>query len=235
MELKSPLIKAKLIKRYKRFLADATLEDGSTVTAHCPNTGSMKGFSDPGSIIWLSAANNPKRKLKYTWELYEEKPYGNLIGINTNLTNKIVLEALKLHKIKDLKEYSNIRKEVPYGSNSRIDFLVSDVRGRLCYVEVKNVHLSRSKGLAEFPDAVTSRGKKHLSELKKIVKRGNNAYMLYVIQREDCKKFSLACDIDPDYCNAFYEATAAGVKILCYSCQMSLNEISLSKKIKFDV
>lgn len=235
MEFKSPLIKAILIKRYKRFLADATLEDGTVVTAHCPNTGSMYGFSDPGSIIWLSSSNNPKRKLKYTWELYQEGRSGNLIGINTSLPNKLVLEALQQSKIEELKSYKTIKKEVAYGNNSRIDFLISNASEAPCYVEVKNVHLSRSKNLAEFPDSVTSRGKKHLLELTKIAKKGHIAYMLYLVQRDDCIKFSLACDIDPNYCEAFNKAINAGVKILCFGCKMSLNEIYLSKKIKFEV
>ena len=235
MQFKTPLIKAILIKRYKRFLADVTLEDGTIVTAHCPNTGSMHGFSDPGSIIWLSSSNNPKRKLKYTWELYEEKHSGNLIGINTSLPNKLVLEALNLNKIKELNNFKEIRREVPYGANSRIDFLISDLSGKSCYVEVKNVHLSRSKGLAEFPDSVTSRGKKHLLELTKIAERGDIAYMLYLVQRNDCTKLKLACDIDIDYCEAFNKATKAGVKVLCFGCQMSLKQIYLSKKIKFEV
>ena len=235
MQFSSVLIKATLAKRYKRFFADAILNNGTTVTAHCPNTGSMKGLSEPGSTIWLSTSNNPKRKLKYTWELYQTESSGNLVGVNASRANTIVHEAIQLGIIPDLAGYGSVRREVLYGKQSRIDFLLEDQTIGKCFVEVKNVHFSPKTGLAKFPDSITIRGKKHLNELSNVKKTGARALTIYVIQREDCDRFSLACDIDPDYCEAFHTAKKAGVEFICYSCKVMVDSISLSKLVSFDV
>lgn len=235
MQFPSVLIKATLTKRYKRFFADAVLSDGTTVTAHCPNTGSMKGLSEPGSTIWLSSSKNPKRKLKYTWELYQNKSSGNLIGVNASRTNTIVHEAIQSGAIPELEGYDSVRKEVPYGEKSRIDFLLENKNIDKCFVEVKNVHFSPKPGLAKFPDSITARGRKHLIELSNVKKTGARALTIFVIQREDCDRFSLACNIDPDYCEAFHVAKKAGVEFICYSCKMLVDSISLSKLVSFDV
>ena len=169
----------------------------------------MLGFKEPGSTIWLSESQNPKRKLKYTWELYQDKHTNSLIGINTNMPNLLVEEAIKEVRIPELSGYDSYRREVRYGKQSRIDFLLEDREKVPCYLEIKNVHLSRKAGVAEFPDSVTKRGKQHLIELSDVIKTGKRALMMYVIQREDCEKLSLACDIDPEYCETFTFAKKA--------------------------
>ena len=232
MQFPSILVKARLLKRYKRFFVDAELNNGKIITAHCPNTGSMRGLTDPGSVIWVSKSDNPKRKLKYTWELIEDKLTKTLIGINTQSPNKIVYEALNNKLINKLKSYSEIKKEVKYGNNSRIDFLLNDINNNKCYLEVKNVHFSPKKGLAQFPDSVTTRGTKHLKELSNIAKSGTRAVMIYLVQRKDCSKFSIAYDIDPSYANYFDIAKKSGVEMLSYSCDINKKSISISKSIE---
>jgi len=221
----SPLIRGVLIRRYKRFLADVRLDDGTEVTAHVANSGAMLGLKDPGIPVWLSKSDNPKRKLAYTWELAEVN--GGLVGINTSHPNPVVAEAIRDGLIPELAGYADLRREVPYGKNSRIDVLLTDPDRPRCLVEVKNVHLMRTPGLAEFPDAVTTRGAKHLREMSDAVAAGDRAVTVYLVQRTDCDRATLAADIDPGYAEAFHAARAAGVETLCYTCKLSLSGLSL--------
>jgi sugar fermentation stimulation protein A len=230
MEFAEPLIRATLLRRYKRFLADVTLEDGSEVTSHCANPGAMLGLAEPGSAIWLEPNDDPKRKLNYGWKLVE-LPRGHLAGIDTSVPNKVVGEALRAGKVAALAEYSGVRAEVRYGENSRIDFLLSEAGRRDVYVEVKNVHLRRAGDWAEFPDCVTARGAKHLRELAAMVAAGHRAVMLYLVQRTDCARFRLAADIDPAYAAAFAEATAAGVEVLCHAARIGRSGVWLDRAL----
>ena len=225
MHWPTPLIAARLVKRYKRFLADVVLENGEETTVHCPNPGSMLGLDQPGSTIWLSRSSNPKRKLPLTLEIVEVE--GGLVGINTMHPNRLVEEAIKDDVIGELTGYEKLRREVAYDKGSRIDFLLESEGRKPCYVEVKNVHLKRDKE-AEFPDCVTARGAKHLEALERQVASGARAVTAYVVQRTDCAAFSLADDIDPDYAAAFAKARAGGVEMLCYRCDISLDEIKLA-------
>ncbi|MCT4656533.1 MAG: DNA/RNA nuclease SfsA [Cohaesibacter sp.] len=231
MKLPSPLIPARLLKRYKRFLADMELETGDIITAHCANPGSMLGLKDEGSKCWLSKSDNPKRKLAYSWELLELDRA--LIGINTAHPNRIVEEAVTQKAIPELGAYDNLQREVKYGKNSRIDLLLTQEGLPDCYVEVKNVHLLRQQGLAEFPDSVTKRGAKHLEELGDMVEAGHRAVMLYLVQRTDATSFSLAADIDPAYKEAFERAKARGVEAYAYGCNITTTEITLTKPVPF--
>ncbi|MFN3232493.1 MAG: DNA/RNA nuclease SfsA [Alphaproteobacteria bacterium] len=228
MKFHAPLIKGTLIKRYKRFMADVSLEDGTEITAHCANPGSMLGLKEPGSTVWLSPAANPKRKLKYSWELIEAD--GGLVGIHTGHPNRITEEAIEAQQIPELTGYASMRREVKYGKNSRIDILLQNDARRDCYVEVKNVHLYRGNG-AEFPDSVTARGAKHLQELGDMVDAGHRAVMFYLVQRMDCDRFSIASDIDPAYDSALKEAVARGVEVLCYACTLSTDEIVVDRPL----
>jgi sugar fermentation stimulation protein A len=234
MRFPSPLERGRLVQRYKRFLADVILESGAAVTASCPNTGSMLGLSTPGSTVWLSRSDSPTRKYAYTWEMVEadlgQGP--SLVGINTGHPNRLVAEAIEAGRVKTLAGYPSLRREVKYGAASRIDILLEDAKKGRCYVEVKNVHLMRHAGLAEFPDSVTARGVKHLRELSQMVAEGHRAVMLFVIQRTDAKRFALAGDIDPTYSDAFREARAVGVEAMAFCCRMSLEEITLDKAIR---
>ena len=227
MRFPEPLIRGQLIRRYKRFLADVALESGAEMTVHCPNPGAMLGLADPGIDVWLSDSNNPKRKLSHTWELARVDK--TLAGINTHHANRIGEEAILAGKIMELSGYDSVRREVPYGKNSRIDLLLESEGRPICYVEIKNVHLMRTPGLAEFPDSVTARGTKHLGELAAMVKAGHRAVMLYVVQRGDCDRFGLAADIDTAYATAFAEARAQGVEAIAYGCALSVEEIVLNK------
>lgn len=218
-----PLVPATLLKRYKRFLADCRLDDGSETTAHVANSGSLLGMTTPGTRIWISTSDDPARKLKHSWELVEA--HGGLVNVNTSRPNRIAEEAIRDGAIPALAGYASVRGEVKYGKNSRIDLLLEDpARGR-CYVEVKSVTLSRQKGIAEFPDAVTSRGAKHLDELVGEVKAGNRAVMLYLVQVPDAKAFSLARDIDPAYAEAFIRARAHGVEAIAALAHVTTEEI----------
>ncbi len=234
MRFPTPLTRGRLIKRYKRFLADVALDTGETVTATCPNTGSMLGLTAPGSIVWLSRSDSPTRKYPHTWEMIEADLGDGpaLVGINTNHPNRLVAEAIEARRIKTLAGYRSLRREVKYGEASRIDILLEDPGKGLCYVEIKNVHLMRKPGLAEFPDCVTARGAKHLRELSGMVAQGHRAVMLYLVQRTDAKRFSLAHDLDPAYAAAFAEAADAGVEAMAYACRLSPDEIALDKAIR---
>ena len=215
MKFTEKLISGVFIKRYKRFFVDIKIKK-KTVTAHCPNTGSMMGLLEEGSRVWLSKSNNPKRKLKYTIQIIEDNK--SKVGINTHLTNNIVLEALQNHHIKNFKNVNNIKKEVNFNKKTRFDFMISE-KDKKSFLEVKNVTLSRQRNLAEFPDAVTSRGLKHIIELLKAYKKGYKIYLIFVIQREDCDRFQIAKDIDPKYYEILKKAVKKNLKILCYDCK----------------
>jgi sugar fermentation stimulation protein A len=232
MRFPVPLVRGRLIQRYKRFLADIELESGGTVTAHCANSGSMLGVSAPGSEVWLSPAAKPGRKLEYQWEMI--RVGGGLVGINTMHPNRLVAEAVAAGALPELAGYASLRREVRYGANSRIDLLLEDAARPPCYVEIKNVHLRRS-GPAEFPDAVTARGAKHLVELANAVAAGARAVMVYLVQRGDCDSFRLAADIDPAYADAFATARALGVEAVCYACELSPEEIRIARPLPIEL
>lgn len=229
MRFPKPLRRGRLVRRYKRFLADVLLDSGEAVTAACPNTGSMLGLVAPGSVVWLSESDSPTRKYRHTWELVEADLGKGpaLVGINTGHPNRLVAEAIVAGAIEELAGFAGLRREVRYGRASRIDLLLEDPARGLAYVEVKNVHLSRKAGLAEFPDSVTARGVKHLEELSDMVRAGHRGVMLFLIQRADARRFSLAADIDRAYAAAFGKAAAAGVEAIAYRCRMSPEEIRL--------
>jgi len=233
MRFPEPLIPAKLIKRYKRFLADVVLPSGETVTAHCANPGSMIGLMPPGARVWLSRSDNPNRKLAHSWELIEVDLGGGaeLVGINTSLPNALAAEALAAGQIPELAGYASVRREVKYGKNSRVDFLLEDAGRPPCYVEIKNVHLMRTPGLAEFPDAVTKRGAKHLVELADMVALGTRAVMLFLVQIGSAQAFKLARDIDPAYGRAFDLARAGGVEAIARRCRLSHQGIEVAEEI----
>jgi sugar fermentation stimulation protein A len=233
MRLPAPLLRGTLVQRYKRFLADVRLDDGRLVTATCPNTGSMIGLTAPGSVVWLSESDSPTRKYRFTWELVEVDLGAGptLVGINTGHPNKLVAEALAARRIRALAGYPSLRREVRYGKSSRIDLLLECASKGLCYVEVKNVHLSRRHGLAEFPDSVTERGTKHLAELADMVRAGHRAMMVYLIQRSDARRLALARDVDPGYGAAFDAAAAAGVEAIALRCRMSPEEIVVDRPV----
>jgi len=230
MKFSNNLIKAKFVKRYKRFFSDHILENGQLVTAHCPNTGAMTGVAKEGITSWLSESNDPKRKLKWTWELTQEN--NTIVGVNTHNPNKIIQEAINNNEIKQLLNYKNLKREVKYGVNSKIDIFLQDDNKSDCYVEIKNVHLSRKKGVAEFPDGITSRGTKHLKELANVAQDGGRAVMLYLIQRNDCNYFKIAEDIDVEYGKAFIDALNAGVEVICLDTILNTNGINIGKNIK---
>ena len=233
MKFADPLIAGRLVKRYKRFLADVVLDSGETITTTCPNTGSMLGLVAPGSRVWLSTSDSPTRKYKHTWELVEAD-FGagaTMVGINTNHPNRIVADAIAAGQIKELKGYAELKREVKYGTNSRIDILLADTKKSPCYVEIKNVHMMRNVPRAEFPDSVTERGAKHLAELAGMVEAGNRAVMLYLIQIPTPTSFSFAADIDPAYVAAFDRARAAGVEALAYRCHVTPDGIEIDKAV----
>lgn len=229
MKFSAPLLRATLIRRYKRFLADVEMPDGEMLTVHCANPGAMLGLNMPGMEVWLSDSNNPKRKLRYSWELAQVGDA--MVGINTAHPNRIAEEAILAKKIPGLAGYAGLRREVNYGRNSRIDLLLEDAGRGLCYVEVKNAHLMRQPGLAEFPDSVTKRGTKHLAEMVEMVAQGHRAVMLYVVQRDDCNRFAVARDIDPAYASALEDVKSRGVEIICYDCRLSTEAIILHQPL----
>ena len=227
MNFKNKLISGLLIKRYKRFFVDIKIKD-QIITAHCPNTGSMIGLLNKGNKVWISKSDNPNRKLKYTLEIIETGK--SKVGVNTLSSNKIVHHALKNNLIHEFKDLSEIQPEIKFGKNSRFDFLVFKKKEK-SFIEVKNVTLSRKDKVAEFPDAITTRGLKHINELLKASKKNYKIYILYLIQRDDCKSFTIASDIDPFYASALKKAVKKKLKILCYDCKFSLKGIKLNNKI----
>ncbi len=231
MEFATPLVSATLIKRYKRFLADVRLENGTEVTAHCANPGSMMGLAEPGTKVWLEPNSDPKKKLRFGWRLVDHEN-GHFTGVDTSIPNRTLKTALLAHGVPGLPPYDLVRPEVKYGENSRIDFLLSGA-GPDTYVEVKSVTLSRTPGVAEFPDSVTARGAKHLDELAKMVGLGHRAVMFYLVQRTDCTRVTLAADIDPAYQAAFQRASAVGVTVLAQACQITPEAIRLGAPLPF--
>ena len=229
MQFPSPLERGRLVQRYKRFFADVAMEDGRELTAHCPNPGAMLGLNMPGLPAWVSVSDSPTRKLPHTLELVEVD--GGLVGINTMHPNRIVAEALAAGAIPELAGYAEVRREVKYGVGSRVDFLLTAPDRPPCWLEIKNCHLSRGGGLAEFPDCVAARSLKHLRELTREVEAGARAVMLYVIQRTDCELFDTAPDLDPAYAAGLIEAAGRGVEILCYACDISPEAVRLARPV----
>ena len=228
MEFTKSLIKGKLIKRYKRFFTDVQMNK-EIVTAHCPNTGSMKGLLNEGNEVFLLKHDDPKRKLKYGLEII--KAQNNLVGVNTHMANKIVAHGLKNNLIKELKEYETIKPEVFFNKETRFDFMIEKKKIK-SYVEVKNVTLFRDKKTAEFPDAITSRGSKHLLALIDAIKKGYKAYLIFLVQIQNMEYFKIANDIDIEYYKNYLNAKKAGVNFLAYRCKISSKEIFIDKKIE---
>jgi len=227
-----PLIPGKLAKRYKRFLADVVLADGRAVTAHCPNSGRMIACSQPGRPVYLSQHDNPKRKLKYTWELIDMPT--SLVGVNTQLPNRLVSQAIASGQVRELTGYSDIQREVKVGDHSRLDIRLRSPQQGTCYIEVKNCTLVED-GVARFPDAVTARGRKHLEELGRLVASGHRAVMFFLIQRMDARQFQPADDIDPAYGEALRTVHAQGVEIVAYDVAIDLASIALNQPVKFKI
>ncbi|MEW6114195.1 MAG: DNA/RNA nuclease SfsA [Thermodesulfobacteriota bacterium] len=222
------LIAGTLVQRYKRFLADVKLRNGHLVTAHCPNSGSMKTCSEPGRTVYLSRSDNPLRRLRYTWEMIAMP--GSLVGTNTNVPNRLVREAIVQQAIPALAGYESVRAEVPYGLNSRIDLLLTAKTGDRCYVEVKNCTLVQDR-VAYFPDAVTARGLKHLVELQDMVRQGHRAAIFFLIQRMDADTFRPADHVDPAYGRELRRAVRNGVTVFAYDVDLDLHCISLNRSI----
>jgi len=231
MNFEDKIISGQFIKRYKRFFVDVKI-NGKIIIAHCPNTGSMYGLLKKNNKVWLTKSNNLNRKLKYTLQIIQDKK--SKVGINTHLTNKIVLEALQNNLIKEFDKKIEIKPETKFGLNSRFDFLITK-NNLKAFIEVKNVTLSRKKGVAEFPDAVTSRGLKHIKELINANKKGYKIYILYLIQRNDCKSFNIAKDIDPEYSDLLSKAIKKRLNVLCFDCKFSPKGIKLNQKVKFKI
>jgi len=231
MNFENKLISGVFIKRYKRFFVDVQIKN-KIITAHCPNTGSMQGLLKKGNKVWLSKSNNPNRKLKYTLQIIEDN--GSKVGVNTHLTNKIVLNALENNLIKEFDKNIKIKPEVKFGDNTRFDFLITK-KNYKAFIEVKNVTLARKPKIAEFPDAITSRGAKHIDELIKASKKGYKIYIAFIVQREDCDQFAIAGDIDPEYSKLLSKAVKKKLNVLCYDCKFSSKGIKLNKKIKFKI
>ncbi|MEM6896105.1 MAG: DNA/RNA nuclease SfsA [Pseudomonadota bacterium] len=230
MRFQTPLVKGRLLRRYKRFLADVALESGEEVTAHCPNPGSMMGLREPGLRVWVEPNDDPRKKLNYAWRVCQLAD-GTMVGIDTAVPNRVAKEALDARQVPALAAYRSVRPEVAYGTRSRVDFLLTEPGLPDAYVEIKNVHLLRQDDWAEFPDCVTERGTKHLRELMEVKAQGARAVMLYVIQHEGCARFRIAEDLDPAYAAAFEEARAAGVEMLARRCHVTLTGITLGPAI----
>lgn len=230
MRFNSALIPATLARRYKRFLADVVLASGEVITVHVANPGAMTGLDRPLSRVWLSDSGNPLRKYPLTWELVETDLGSGpeIVGVNTGQPHQLVADALAAGLIPELRNYPSIRREVKYGEKSRIDFLLDDPARRACYLEVKNVHLMRKPGLAEFPDCVTLRGTKHLRELNAMRATGARAVLLFVIQIPSAQRFAVARDIDPAYAAAFDRARARGVEVLAWRCNVGIDGIEVA-------
>ena len=234
MRFQTDLIPGRLVRRYKRFLADVILEaDGREVTVHCPNPGAMLGLADAGMRVWLEPNDDPRKKLKYGWRLVE-LDNGHFAGIDTGVPNRVVKEALLAHQIPELGAYIDVRPEVPYAEKSRVDFLLTASDGRQTYVEVKNVHLRRTGTLAEFPDCVTLRGARHLGDLAGVVEQGHRAVMLYLVQRTDCTALDFARDLDPGYGKAFDAAVARGVEAIAYDTVIETSGVAFGKPVPIE-
>ena len=231
MNFENKLIPGQFIKRYKRFFVDIKIKE-KTIIAHCPNTGSMNGLLKKGNKVWVTKSNNPNRKLKYTLQIIEDKK--SKVGVNTHLANKIVHHALENNLIKEFDKKIQVKPETKFGTNTRFDFLITQKKFK-AFIEVKNVTLSRINNLAEFPDAVTSRGLKHINELLKASNMGYKIFILYLIQRNDCKLFKIAKDVDPEYSNSLIKAVKKKLNILCYDCKFSSKGIKLNQKVKFKI
>ena len=231
MNFENRLIPGLFVKRYKRFFVDVKINN-KILTVHCPNTGSMYGLLKKDNKVWISKSNNSNRKLKYTLEIIEDN--NTKVGVNTHSTNKIVYHALQNNLIKEFENILDIKPEKKFNSNTRFDFLVTDKKYKT-FIEVKNVTLSRKKTIAEFPDSVTTRGLKHINELLKARKKNYKIFILYLVQRDDCKSFTIAKDIDPDYANALGLAVKKELNILCYDCKFSSKGIKLNNKIKLKI
>jgi sugar fermentation stimulation protein A len=229
MDFPQPLRRGTLVSRYKRFFADVALDDGTEITAHCPNPGAMLGLNTPGLRVWVSRSDDPKRKLAWTLELVEAD--GGLVGINTMHPNRLVAEALAADHFPELTGYATHRREVKYGTNSRVDFLLEAPDRVPCWLEVKNCHLRRSGTLAEFPDCVAARSLKHLKELTAMVEAGQRAVMLFVIQRTDCDAFSACHDLDPAYAKGLTHAAANGVEVLAYACEITTEAVRVAAPV----
>ena len=230
MRFQTPLIPATLLRRYKRFLADCQLPDGREITAHCANPGSMMGLAQPGTRIWLEPNDDPRKKLQFGWRLVEHGD-GHFTGVDTSLPNRALKAALQAGQIAPLRA-PNLQAEVPYGQNSRVDYLLSG-DGPDTYLEVKSVTLSRQGGLAEFPDSVTARGLKHLHDLAAMAQAGHRAVLFFLVQRTDCTRVGLAADIDPNYAKGMVQALQAGVQVMAYDCAISPQAIDLRHPLPF--
>ncbi len=229
MRFQTPLVPARLIRRYKRFLADCRLEDGTEVVAHCANPGAMTGLAEPGAKIWLEPNDDPKKKLNFGWRLVEDAR-GHFTCVDTSIANRVVGEALRAHQIAPLSDQPDVRAEVRYGQASRVDFLLSGA-GSDTYVEVKSVTLCRRAGLAEFPDSVTRRGARHMEELAAMARQGHRAVILYLLLRGDCTRFDVARDIDPAYGAAFDVARNTGVEVMCHATAITPQSITIERAI----
>jgi sugar fermentation stimulation protein A len=229
MDFPSTLARGQLVQRYKRFFADVVLADGTPITAHCPNPGAMLGLNTPGLPCWISRSDDPKRKLAHTLELVEAD--GGLVGINTMHPNRLVAEALAADAIPELSGYATHRREVRYGTNSRVDFLLEHPDRPRAWLEVKNCHLMRTSGLAEFPDCVAARSSKHLRELEAMVAEGDRAVALFVVQRTDCEAFAACHELDPAFARGLDQAADAGVEVLIYACDVGLDAIRITRRL----
>ena len=229
MNFENELISGTFVKRYKRFFVDVIIKN-KIITCHCPNTGSMMGLLKKGNKVWISKSNNLKRKLPYTLQIIEIN--GNKVGVNTHITNKIFHEALKENLIKDFNDPKVIEAEKKYNENTRFDFLITKGKKK-SFIEIKNVTLSRKKSIAEFPDSITSRGAKHIKELLNARKKGFNIYLIFVIQRDDCKKFAIANDIDIEYSELLTNAIKNKLNVYCYDCKFSSKGIKINREIDF--
>ena len=228
MRFPSPLVRGRLIRRYKRFFADVLLDDGREVVAHCPNPGAMLGMNMPGAVCWLSHDPNPKRKLAFTWELVEAD--GGLVVVNTMLPNRLVEEALAAGAIPELADHVSRRREVAYGVGSRVDFLLEGA-GIPAWVEVKGVTLRRAPGLAEWPDCISARGARHMAELGEVARLGGRGVVLFVVQRGDCERFAVAQDLDPAFAAALDQVRQHGVEVLAYGCEVTTDEVAIRRAI----
>jgi len=228
MDFPQPLTRATLVRRYKRFFADVVLGDGTEITAHCPNPGAMLGLNMPGLPCWISRSDDPKRKLAHTLELVEVEG-GGIVGVNTLHPNRLTAEALAANAIPELTGYASHRREVRYGANSRVDFLLEAPDRPPCWLEVKNCHLMREPGLAEFPDCVAARSTKHLRELAEMARSGERAVLLFVVQRTDCDRFSPAADCDPLFAKTLAQVAEEGVEVLVYGCEVTTSGVKLAR------